>query len=45
MLNGKTTIILLIVRLIKKEKLSMSKYFPKPEALGGNAKVELDLYN
>ena len=23
----------------------MSEYFPTPKSLGGNAKVELDLYN
>ena len=25
--------------------MSMNEYFPKPKSLGGNMKVELDLYN
>ena len=44
MLNGKATIVLLIVGLIKKAA-KMSEYFPKPKSLGANVKVELDLSN
>ena len=40
MLNGMAEIILLTVRLIKKDTLQMSEYFPKPKSLGGNVKVE-----
>ena len=40
MLNGKDIIILLIAGQIKKD---MSEYYPKPNSLGANVKVELDL--
>ena len=45
MLNGKTTIVLLTVVLIKKDIVRMSKYFPEPKSLGGRVKVELELSN
>ena len=45
MLNGKTTIVLLTVVLIKKDIVQMSKYFPEPKSLGGRVKVELELSN
>ena len=35
MLNGKTTIVLLTVPLIKKNILLMSKNFPEPKSSGG----------
>ena len=42
--NGKVTIILLIVGLIKKTLYKMSQYFPKPyRSFGANVKVDLDL--
>ena len=44
MLNGKYTIIFLILGLIKKT-VQMSEYFPKPKSLEANVKVELDLSN
>ena len=45
MLNGKATIILLIVRLIKKILYKMS-HFPEPHTQSRNKiKVELDLSN
>ena len=37
--------ILLTVGLIKKGKVQMSKYFPKPKYLGPNVKDELYLSN
>ena len=37
--------IFLIAGLIKKASYKMSEYFPTPKSLGGNVKVELDLYN
>ena len=40
MLNGKATIILLTVGLIKKDIVQMSEYFPKPKSLEANVKVE-----
>ena len=43
-LNGKPTIILLTVGLIKKI-VWMSEYFSKPRCLEQNVKVELDLSN
>ena len=44
MLNGKYTIIFLILGLIKKT-VQMSEYFPKPKSLETNVKVELYLSN
>ena len=44
MSNGKATIILLTVRLIK-NIVSMSEYFPKQEPLEVKVKIELDLSN
>ena len=44
MLNGKNTIICLIVGLIKKTVL-MSEYFLELKSLGGKVKVELCLSN
>ena len=45
MLNGKATIVLLIVRLIKKTWYKMSEYFEEPKSSGGRVKVEVDLSN
>ena len=45
MLNGKATMILLTVGLIKKGIVQMSEYFPKANSLGANVKVESDLSN
>ena len=45
MLNGKDTIIPLIVGLIKKDIVYMSEYFPGPKSVGVNVKIELDLSN
>ena len=46
MSNGKSTIIHLIVRLIKKKLYRMSQYFPKPyRNFGGNNNVKVDLSN
>ena len=44
-LNGKPTIILLTVGLIKKNIVWMGEYFSKPRCLEQNVKVELDLSN
>ena len=44
MLNGKATIVLLTVALIKKT-VKMSEYFQNPKSLGGRVKVEWDLSN
>ena len=44
MLNGKVTIIRLIVGSTKKT-VQMSEYFPEPKLLGANVKVELHLSN
>ena len=38
MLNGKATIVLLIVILI--DKVLMSEYFPEPKSSGGRVQVE-----
>ena len=45
MLNGKATIVLLTVVLIKKDIVWISKYFPEPKSSGGKVKAELDLSN
>ena len=45
MLNGKTTIVLLTVGLIKKDITQMIEYFPEPKSSRGTLKVELDLSN
>ena len=45
MLKGKATIVLLIVRLIKKTWYKMSKYLEETKSSGGRVKVELDLSN
>ena len=45
MLNGKTTIVLLTVVLIKKDIVQMSEYFSEPKSLGGRVEVELELSN
>ena len=44
-LNGKATIIILTVGLIKKDIVWMSEYFPEPKSSGGRVKIELDLPN
>ena len=44
MLNGKVTIILLTVGLIKKYSIN-GEYFSEPKSSGGRVKVELDLSN
>ena len=43
MLNGKATIVLLAVGLIKRDIVWMSEYFSEPLSSGGRVKVELDL--
>ena len=43
MLNGKVAIVLLTLRLIKKNIIQMSEYFPEPKSLKRWVKVELDL--
>ena len=45
MLNGKATIVLLTVGLIKKNIIKISEYFPGPKSSGRRVKVELDLSN
>ena len=45
-LNGKGMIIVLIVGLIKRSRIKMSQYFPKPfRKFGGNINVKVDLSN
>ena len=44
MLNGKATIVLLTVGLIKRHS-TMSEYLPEPKYSEGSVKVELDLSN
>ena len=43
MLNGKGTIIRLIVGSIKKDIVQLSEDFPEPKSLGGKVKLQLDL--
>ena len=45
MLNGKGTIIRLIVGSIKKDIVQLSEDFPEPKCLGGKVKLQLDLSN
>ena len=45
MLNGKGTIIRLIVGSIKKDIVQLSEDFPEPKSLGGKVKLQLDLSN
>ena len=45
MLNGKGTIIRLIVRKKKKDIVQLSEDFPEPKSLGGKVKLQLDLSN
>ena len=45
MLNGKDMIVHLIVGKIKKTQYKRVNIFPKPNALGTNVKVDLDLSN
>ena len=45
MLNGKDTMIGLIVGSIKKNIIQMTEYFPGLKSLGGKVKVELYLSN
>ena len=45
MLNGKDTMVGLIVGSIKKNIIQMTEYFPKLKSLGGKVKVELYLSN
>ena len=45
MLNGKGTIIRLIVGSIKKDIVQLSEDFPEPKFLGGKVKLQLDLSN
>ena len=44
-LNGKGTIIRLIVGSIKKDIVQLSEDFPEPKSLGGKVKLQLDLSN
>ena len=44
MLNGKASIVVLTVGLIKRHSI-MSEYFPEPKSSGGRVKIELGLSN
>ena len=45
MLNGKATIVLSIVVLIKKRQIESTEYFSKSKSLGANIKIKLDFSN